>query len=315
MSQTGLPFPGRGPQLPPGVSIVTTGSVSPMMTAAAASPSVNTLLLVTLMPLSAILIAAVLAIVLIRVRRRINESDGISYSPCFISDVERAETDTAAITPPAMTSLEAPILVLLDEDASPYVTDTRFRGELARLPSIPTMTTKPSASLHRVARLAMHMYSILERVGRYSLASENVAGGSTHSKVLSGIEEDGEVQKRRLKRRENFAVLKKVSAAGLLDSYYVDLAVVKPSAFVYGCAEYDGRLWPAAKIQNGRWVWVGENANVFSTDEDDEDAIFVLDSVEEARRIFDEELTGWNDEEAFVESWELLISFFEDSAC
>ncbi|KAJ3409324.1 hypothetical protein HDU80_001784 [Chytriomyces hyalinus] len=129
---------------------------------------------------------------------------------------------------------------------------------------------------------------------------------STHHSTLASMREEKKV----LKRKENFKLLKASSQSESIDTTHIP-----SSQFVYGCAEFEGRIWPTAKVIGGRWVWVGENTKVFSGSEDSNEEIHVLKTADEARAIFNADNVGWSEEDViFVENWDALIAYLEDDA-
>ncbi|KAI9334079.1 hypothetical protein BDR26DRAFT_867291 [Obelidium mucronatum] len=79
---------------------------------------------------------------------------------------------------------------------------------------------------------------------------------------------------------------------------------------VYGCSVYEGKKWPVAKANGGRWVWIGENGLVFIGEVDDEDDITVIETLQVAEYLYQGEVAIWGQDDArFVENWRLLLQF------
>ncbi|KAJ3238237.1 hypothetical protein HDU81_008219 [Chytriomyces hyalinus] len=80
---------------------------------------------------------------------------------------------------------------------------------------------------------------------------------------------------------------------------------------VFGTIAYESRRWPVAKAVGGRWVWIGENTQVYRGARDEEGDVVVLHGKEHARAIFEEEKRkpGVADPK-LMEHWEILMSFY-----
>ncbi|KAI8830125.1 hypothetical protein BJ741DRAFT_621147 [Chytriomyces cf. hyalinus JEL632] len=80
---------------------------------------------------------------------------------------------------------------------------------------------------------------------------------------------------------------------------------------IFGTIAYETRRWPVAKAVGGRWVWIGENTQVYRGARDEEDDVVVLHGKEHARAIFEEEKRkpGVTDAK-LMEHWEILMSFY-----
>ncbi|KAJ3238236.1 hypothetical protein HDU81_008218 [Chytriomyces hyalinus] len=129
---------------------------------------------------------------------------------------------------------------------------------------------------------------------------------STRHSTLASMQEE---KKKGLKRKHNFKLLKASSQSEVIDT----TKHIPSSQFVYGCAEFEGRIWPTAKVIGGRWVWVGENTKVFAGIEDSDEEIHVLKTADEARAIFNADNVGWSEEDViFVENWDAVIAYLED---
>ncbi|KAJ3266481.1 hypothetical protein HDU77_000581 [Chytriomyces hyalinus] len=80
---------------------------------------------------------------------------------------------------------------------------------------------------------------------------------------------------------------------------------------IFGTIAYETRRWPVAKAVGGRWVWIGENTQVYRGAQDEEGDVVVLHGKEHARAIFEEEKRkpGVTDPK-LIEHWEILMSFY-----
>ncbi|KAI8621942.1 hypothetical protein BC830DRAFT_1091525 [Chytriomyces sp. MP71] len=80
---------------------------------------------------------------------------------------------------------------------------------------------------------------------------------------------------------------------------------------VFGFVYFEGRRWPVAKAAGGRWVWIGENTQVYRGPHGEEDEVTILSSGMHARAVFDEELSHVQaTDPEFIQHWEILLTFF-----
>ncbi|KAI9334078.1 hypothetical protein BDR26DRAFT_867290 [Obelidium mucronatum] len=92
---------------------------------------------------------------------------------------------------------------------------------------------------------------------------------------------------------------------------------IDPNApsILLGYVQYNGNRWPVAKAIGGRWVWVGENTQVYRGAEDRDHEVVRLNSAQEARSVYLRELANTDSEfsdlqQKLYENWELFLTFF-----
>ncbi|KAI8621495.1 hypothetical protein BC830DRAFT_1094210 [Chytriomyces sp. MP71] len=86
---------------------------------------------------------------------------------------------------------------------------------------------------------------------------------------------------------------------------------VGPLKIMFGFVYFERRRWPVAKAAGGRWVWIGENTQVYRGPYDEEVEVTILSGRKDAEAVFHEErLSVQGVDPKLILHWEILLTFF-----